>query len=174
MTLKIKAPVSESSIPYNLLMCCDDDDDDGDCWLPVITPPPAHMSLLSQQMMGHLCLTGANRHRWTFSDPSSNYTLRTRRQPIKTAPPGTRAVHLWMSCLVTSQICGCCCLAGMTPPPLNLRKHTRRPRGKLKPLGFSGVFVTSCPQVGGGGVVCRANVDEVFLVVFPQANCPGY
>lgn len=37
----------------------DDNDDDNCCWLPVITAPPAHMSLLSQQMMGHLCLTAA-------------------------------------------------------------------------------------------------------------------
>ncbi|CAB1433041.1 unnamed protein product [Pleuronectes platessa] len=47
-------------------MCGDDDDDDDDgdgddddCWLPVITAPPAHLSLSSQRMMGHLCLTGA-------------------------------------------------------------------------------------------------------------------
>lgn len=60
-----KSPVCDSSkqssttlYSRNLLMCGDDDDDD-DCWLPVITAPPAHMSLLSQQMMGHLCLSGA-------------------------------------------------------------------------------------------------------------------
>lgn len=35
------------------------DDDDDDCWLSVITAPPALMSLLLRQMMGHLCLTVA-------------------------------------------------------------------------------------------------------------------
>lgn len=40
----------------NLLVSGGDDDD---CWLLVITAPPAHISLSSQQMMGHLCLAGA-------------------------------------------------------------------------------------------------------------------
>lgn len=36
----------------------DDDDDNYDCWLPVIIASTA-TSLLSHQMMGHLCHTGA-------------------------------------------------------------------------------------------------------------------
>ncbi|KAK5857370.1 hypothetical protein PBY51_010622 [Eleginops maclovinus] len=67
----------------------DNDDDDDDCRLVVITAPPSHMSLLAQQMMGHLCLTGGNRHCWTFSDPSPNYTLRTWEEPIKKQPLGS-------------------------------------------------------------------------------------
>jgi len=54
VTLKIKAPVRECSstlFDCNLLMCGghddDDDGDDGDCWLPVISPPPAHVIIVT-------------------------------------------------------------------------------------------------------------------------------
>lgn len=57
---------------------CDGDDDD--CWLPVIIAPPADMSLLlnDRSFVAHW----RNRPCWTFSDPSTNYTLRTENEPI--------------------------------------------------------------------------------------------
>lgn len=49
-------------------------DDDDDCWLPhVIFVTADEGSFVSQW---------CNRRRWTFSDPSTNYTLRTQKEPI--------------------------------------------------------------------------------------------
>ena len=76
-------------------MCGDGDDDDGDddddCWLPVITAPPAHLSLSSQRLMGHLSLTGAT----GTAGPMLTHLLITppghggEKQSWEGAPPGS-------------------------------------------------------------------------------------
>lgn len=80
-----KTGVQRPSILTQLSRVCDSGDDDDDYWMSVvitiiITAPPAHMSLLSndRSSVPHW----SNRHCWTFSDPSANYTRRTRKEPI--------------------------------------------------------------------------------------------
>lgn len=92
MTLKIKAEQKTTPYSCNLLTCGGDDDD---CWLIVITAPLAHMSLLSQQMMSHLCLTGATGIAGAF------LTLRTQEEPITRQATGSmlsnRGSPVWLA-----------------------------------------------------------------------------
>lgn len=93
---------------HSLLMCGGDDDDD-DCWLPVITAPPAHMSLLSQQMMGHLCPTGATGIVGPFLTRLLITPSGHGEGPWRERGAWIDAVQQGISCLVASQRCRCCC-----------------------------------------------------------------
>ena len=103
-------------------MCFGDDDER---WLPVITTPPAHTCVIivtadDGSFVPHWC----NRHRRTFSDPSPNYTLRSGGRANQERSSWINARQPGISCLVASQICGCC-----RPPAdlteKNLGKHLR-------------------------------------------------
>lgn len=150
---------STSLYSHNLLMCGGGDDDDCS-WLPVITAPPAHMSLLSQQMMGHLCLTGGNRHRWTFSDPSPNYTLRTweetiKKDPLRSALSNSRPpVCCWTVRYVAAVVLKTW-PAKSQDEKISYSLETHRPwRSQLKPLGFwrGRQSVWGFMSTGGGSV----------------------
>lgn len=118
LTLKRK-----TTTPYccNLLMCFGDDDE---CWLPVITAPPAHTRVIivtadDGSFVPHWC----NRRRGTFSDLSPNYTL-WRGGRANQESSWINARQQGTCCLLASQICGCC-----RPPAdlteKNLGKHSR-------------------------------------------------
>ncbi len=92
MTLKTKAEQSKQDFTAlfscSLFMCEDGDD----CWLPhVIIVTADDGSFVSQW---------CNRRRWTFPDPSPNYTLRTREEPITRERLGlilsNRGSHVWL------------------------------------------------------------------------------
>lgn len=72
--------------------------------------PPPHVIIVTPDdgsFVPHWC----NRHCWTFSDLSPNYTLRTRDEPIVHQERGVwiNAAQQGIFCLLASDIFCCCC-----------------------------------------------------------------
>lgn len=161
---------------------CGGDGDDDDCWLPVITAPQAHMSLLSRQMMGHLCLSGA-------TGIAGPFLTRLLITPSGHGKSQSRESRLDQCCPTRDLLSGCQSDMWLL---LSSSRHDRRISGNTWEalLQFRDTHQALKERTRTTGLLTRsdeclrlhvrwwgvwgANADEVFLVLFPEANCPGY
>lgn len=125
-----------------------------------------------------------NRHRWTFSDPSPNYTLRTQNEPIKREESESMLPNRGESSVGSP-------VRYLAAVVLQRRKISGKARDALEQLRDALQTLKESCATRGAGLrerlavrfcdfrvlwcgVWGANADEVFLDVLPQANCSGY
>lgn len=140
-----------------------------------------HTSLLSQQMMGHLCLSSA-------PGIAGPFLTRLLITPSGQGKSQSRESHLDWCCPTEDLLSGCqsdmwlqssSCrhaheISGNSQNhPYSLETHFRPWWGLWNSRVLLARSVCLWLHVRWWGV-CAANADEVFLVVFPQANCPDY